>query len=115
MNELAGAGRARARPGIARLIMIAAICIGLAGCWEPPQIGMDQGSFKTVDALYTAVSMRSVAELDRNEKLLESLRAERKLPDSAAAALRSIVAEARSGKWEDAQRRLGDFMRGQHP
>jgi hypothetical protein len=97
------------------LVLLASPLLVLAtgGCGRPAQIGGDRDSFKAVDALYTAVSLRDPAHLDRCETTLRDLRARGKLPDSAGRSLDAIVAEARGGRWEDAQARLGAFMRGQ--
>jgi hypothetical protein len=93
-----------------RLFSLIALTIG--GC-GPPQIGADKNSFKTVDALYTAVSLRDHKLLDQCEKTLRDLEAKGKLPEAAGKSLEAIVSEARAEKWEIAQSRLGDFMRGQ--
>ena len=85
----------------------------LGGCGRPPQIGADPAAFKTVDALYTAVSLREPDLLSRTDRSLGDLRASGKLPESAARSLDAIIAEARAGGWESAQARLGRFMRGQ--
>ena len=85
---------------------------GFGGC-GPPQIGADRDVFKNVDALYTAVSLRDPALLDRCAGKLRALRDAGKLPPAAGRSLEGIVAEARGGKWERAQSRLGDFMLGQ--
>jgi hypothetical protein len=90
------------------ILILACLC----GC-GPPQIGADRDTFKAVDALYTAVSLRDAQLLGRCEASLAGLRAAGKVPDAAGSALDAIVAQARSGEWEAAQRRLGDFMRGQ--
>ena len=97
------------RFGIATAILLAAV-----GCGSP-SIGPSDESFKAVDALYTAVSLREVPLLDRCDQVLKTLRKAGKLPESAANALDSIVAEARAGGWEKAQGRLGRFMRDQRP
>jgi len=94
------------------ILFTALIALGVGGC-SPPQIGQDKETFKAVDYLYTAVSLRAPKHLERCEKSLHDLKAQGKLPDSAAQALDAIIAQAREGDWEPAQRRLGDFMRGQ--
>src|SRR5437588_8420428 len=88
------------------------LALAFAGC-SPPQIGADKDSFKAVDALYTAVSLRDPRLLDQCEKALQDLRAKGQLPEAAGGSLGAIVSEARAGRWEVAQSRLGDFMRGQ--
>lgn len=95
------------------VLLVPILLAVVSGCWGPPQIGGDERSFKTVDALYTAVSLRDPSLVDQGEKTLLALRAEGKLPEAAGKSLDAIIAQAREGKWEAAQMRLGDFMRGQ--
>ena len=93
-------------------VLAGLLAVGLGGC-GPPQIGADRDSFKAVDALYTAVSLRDPRLLDQCAKTLQDLQAKGKLPPAAGESLEAHVAEARTGRWESAQSRLGDFMRGQ--
>jgi hypothetical protein len=87
--------------------------LAFAGCGRPPQLGDDRESFKAVDALYTAVSLRNPQHLDRCERVLHDLQAKEKLSAAAGGSLDAIIAEARGGEWEEAQARLATFMRGQ--
>jgi len=93
----------------------AAVLLALAvgGCWGPPQIGGDEKSFKAVDALYTAVSLRDVKLVDQCEGTLKELGAAGSLGEDASKALQSMIVEAKGGAWEDAQSRLARFMEGQ--
>jgi hypothetical protein len=95
------------------LLLSAHLALACEGCGGPPQIGPDRDSFKAVDALYTAVSLRDSQLLTRCAQTIQDLRANGKLPEAAGQSLESMIAEAREGKWEDAQGRLGDFMRRQ--
>ncbi len=95
------------------VVLVSLIALGLGGCGGPPQIGVDEESFKSVDALYTAISLRDPKLLDQCESRLRELKDEEKLPEAAGKSLDAVIARARGGKWEDAQSRLGDFMRGQ--
>ena len=85
----------------------------LSGCGGPPQIGPDRDTFKAVDALYTAVSLRDARLVAQCATTLKDHQAQGKLPESAGATLEAIISETREGKWEASQSRLGDFMRGQ--
>ena len=96
-----------------KLLSVALLSASLSGCGGPDQIGGDKETFRAVDALYTAISLRDPMPLGRCEGNLHDLRAAGKLPEKAAATLETIIATAREGQWEEAQRRLGDFMRGQ--
>ncbi len=89
------------------------LVVGLGGCGGPPQIGVDEESFKSVDALYTAISLRDQKLVDRCDGRLRELKDGKKLPEAAGTSLDAIIVKARGGKWEDAQTRLGEFMRGQ--
>jgi hypothetical protein len=86
----------------------------LEGCWGPPQIGEDRDTFKAVDALYTAVSLRDPNLLGQCETKLKELRGSSKTSDSAFSFLDTIIAESKGGKWEGAQERLSQFMEGQY-
>lgn len=96
-----------------REFLVLVLVAGLNGCGGPPQIGESEPSFKAVDALYTAVSLRDLRLVDRCKKSLEDLRANETLTPAASKSLQAIIAQAEAGKWETAQGRLGDFMRGQ--
>jgi len=89
------------------------LALTLAGCWGPPQIGTDKDTFRAVDALYTAVSLRDVKLVEQCEAKLKSLREAGKLPESASQSLDSMIAEAKGGSWVPAQERLSTFMEGQ--
>ena len=102
--------------GIGRVAVVAILITFFApGCFGPPQIGPDRETFKAVDALFTAVSMKDAAQLGRCEATLKGLRTSGKLPDSAADRLDAIVAEAQGGGWGPARDRLRAFMEGQRP
>jgi hypothetical protein len=102
------AGRPAGRAGLA-----STLCLALGGCWGPPQIGVDREVFKTVDALYTAVSLRDPRLVEDCRGRLGRLREAGKLPESAARDLDSMIEEARGGAWEPSQLRLSRFMEGQ--
>jgi hypothetical protein len=86
----------------------------LGGCGGPPQIGADRETFKTVDALYTAIGLRDAARVEQTGAKLKSLRDAGKIPERAYRSLESIIAESREQKWEPALARLSRFMEGQH-
>ncbi|HTI51981.1 MAG TPA: hypothetical protein VL475_13550 [Planctomycetaceae bacterium] len=80
---------------------------------EPPQIGTDEETFATVDALFTALTTRDERRLADCETRLAALRQSDRLSAKAAEFLDEVIQEARSGQWEPAARRLYDFMYGQ--
>jgi hypothetical protein len=83
------------------------------GCGGSPQIGADRDTFKAVDALYTAVSLRDPKLVGQCAAKLQRLRDASKIPEGAFSSLESIIAAANDGKWEPAQERLSTFMEGQ--
>ncbi|HEX3726668.1 MAG TPA: hypothetical protein VHV08_10515, partial [Pirellulales bacterium] len=89
-----------------------AVCLIAAGCGRPPQLG-DEQCLKVADALWTAVTAKNVALLDRTGNQIDSLHAERKLSDDGRDALAEIVATARDGEWLKAQATLKSLLRAQ--
>lgn len=85
----------------------------LAGCGGPPAMGPDREVFTTVDALYTAVGIKSVQQLERCDTTLRELHAAGKLPNDAYQSLDRIMARAKNGDWETAADHLRWFMQGQ--
>src|SRR5436309_7724370 len=97
-----------------RLLTAAALLLlAASGCGKPPQIGSDEEAHKAIDALFTAVTAKDAAQLDRCEARLNDLHAQGKLPAAAHEALTGIVGKARGGKWESAAERLYEFIKGQ--
>lgn len=95
----------------AAIVMVAAISV-----WyfrAPPQMGTDAEVFRTVDALYTAVTARDEKLLAQCEKRLGSLKQAGKLPESASSYLDGVITMARQGRWRPAAERLYDFMKAQ--
>ena len=80
---------------------------------RPPQMGPDEEVFKTVDALFTAVSSQDEKRLADCEQRLAAHKAAGKLPKGAADYLDGVVATARRGRWESAAQSLYDFMLAQ--
>jgi hypothetical protein len=89
------------------------LSLSLPGCWSPPQIGSDRETFKAVDALYTAVSLRDQKLVESCIARLKDLKSAGKVPEAAFVSLDSIVEDAKEGKWEPSQERLAGFMEGQ--
>jgi hypothetical protein len=83
------------------------------GCGRPAQIGADEKCFKTVDALYTAVTAQDPTLLERCAAELAALRDAGKLPADAFKELDRIVGKAREGKWRPAAEQLYRFMKAQ--
>ncbi len=95
------------------VVTISCLVLPFVGCGGPAQIGADRDSFKAVDALYTAVSLRDPKLVGQCEARLKGLRDASKMPQGAFSTLQSIIAETNDGRWEPAQDRLANFMEGQ--
>lgn len=80
---------------------------------RPPQMGADEETFRTVDALYTAFRMKDAGKVAQCESRLRARRDAGKLPASAAAHLDMVIATARGGDWQSATQRLYSFMAAQ--
>jgi hypothetical protein len=94
------------------LAILAAVVLYF-GLRPPPQMGASEETFKTVDALYTAIRNEDEARLADCEARLLSANEAGKLPDPAWKTLNAIIAKARSGKWRPAAESLYEFIRGQ--
>jgi hypothetical protein len=92
--------------------MLAVLLLSLPGC-STPQIGTDEHTFNTVDALYTAVCGKRPDLVDQCERELAELKSAGKIPDSAHSSLTAIIAQTRQGDWKNAAVRLSRFMEGQ--
>lgn len=95
------------------ILAIAAIVLLTQFLRSQPQFGADEEVFKTVDALFTALTSRDNQRLSDCEQRLQTYRAAGTLPSSAAKKLDGIVKQARSGEWEASARKLYDFMLAQ--
>ena len=69
------------RSAVALAVLIATVA--LTGCWAPPQIGPDRDTFKAVDALYTAISLREPKLVESCVSKLNDLKAAGKVPEAA--------------------------------
>jgi len=91
----------------------AGLLIVLVGCGRPPQLGADDDVFKTVDALFTAVTARDEKLLDDCGQRLRSFQEAGRLPADASEYLDAIIEQARDGRWEPAAEKLYHFMKAQ--
>lgn len=90
------------------------ICgMAFVGCGGPAQLGVDEESFKAVDAFYTAVTARQPNLVTDCEGNFSRLHDAGKLSDAAWSELQAIVSKTRNDQWEPAAKQLYEFMRGQ--
>ena len=81
--------------------------------WPQPQLASNEEVFKTVDALFTAVTTRDAKRLSDCASRLNAFRDEGSIPRSAANKLDAIIRQAQSGQWDSSARTLYDFMLAQ--
>jgi hypothetical protein len=95
-------------------ILLIVVGTALASFWRrPPQMGADDQVFRTVDALFTAVTARDERLVGQCEQRLHASRDAGKLPLQAATHLDRIIAQSRAGHWEPAAQTLYAFMLAQ--
>lgn len=94
-----------------------AMIVGVTAYWlcnrSQPQMKYDSEVFNTVDALFTAITSRNPDRLAACNERLDRYEAEGRLTGAVATTLDQIVAQAQSGEWEGAGKRLYAFMLGQ--
>jgi hypothetical protein len=95
------------------VVAIALLAVVVWSLWPVPQMGTDEEVFRTVDALFTAVTARDEKLLGQCEQRLHAYRDSGKLPKHAARYLDGVIAKARAGSWQTAAERLYDFMKSQ--
>jgi hypothetical protein len=98
----------------AGIVSLGVVLLSLfVSCTRPPQIGADEEVFKTVDALFTAVTARDEKLLGQCQQRLDALKDAGKLPDDASEYLDGIIRKAHKGRWESAAEKLYAFMSAQ--
>ncbi len=96
--------------GVLVMVIAGRVWLGLRA---PPQLPPDAEVFKTVDALFTAVTAHSETHLAACEQRLAAYQQRGLLPAAAAKRLETVIATARAGDWREAAERLYEFMQGQ--
>jgi hypothetical protein len=97
--------------GAVGLAILLAYWLGWFG--RPPQMAADDDVYKTVDALFTAVTARDEKQLGQCEQQLRVYKSAGKLPGNASDYLDSVINKAREGRWGPAAEQLYDFMKAQ--
>lgn len=105
--------RDQIKVGAVVIILFLVGFFGIRFWMAPPQMGTDEEVFKTVDALFTAVTTKDRTRLDDCEKRLRTYRDEKKLPPAASDRLEKIVKLAQSGQWDASAQTLYRFILGQ--
>jgi hypothetical protein len=99
--------------GLCCLLTLAGIALFVHWYWPQPQLDADDEVFKTVDALFTALTSQDADRLEDCEQRLDGYRDDDRLPPAAAKVLDTVIQQAHAGDWEPAAHRLYDFMLAQ--
>jgi hypothetical protein len=79
----------------------------------PPQLPPHEEIFKTVDALFTAVTAHDRERLQACEQRLKVFNQLGDLPAPVWQRLQTIIASSHAGQWDSAAHALYSFMQGQ--
>src|SRR5437016_403496 len=96
--------------GIASLLAIALAARLYFAYRSQPQLPASDEVYKTVDALFTAVTAHDTQRLADCQQRLTGYKDRGSLPPAAAHRLDRIISLAHSGDWTTAAHRLYDFM-----
>src|SRR5438105_7546334 len=100
-------------------VSVIALLAAVAAVWlwssrrPPPQLPPSEEVFKTVDALFTAVTSHDLAQLSACEQRLKASHERGELPAAAWQRLQTIIANSHAGQWDSAAHALYAFMQGQ--
>jgi hypothetical protein len=83
--------------------LIAALFLAFTGCGEPSE--RELKNRRELEALLTAVALRSQKELDKDIKRIDDRHTSGELSDSGFDDLQEIIKKARSGDWAGAEKR----------
>jgi hypothetical protein len=87
--------------------VVTAALVAVGGCGQPSDAARQNR--RLADGLLTAVTTKNVKQLDRCKGLIDQRRAEGVLSASYHKRLGDIFAEARAGKWSEAEDALYRF------
>ena len=94
---------------------IAGVMVGLSmiGCARPQASSPDNQQL--IGSLRTAISARNPEWLEENAKVLEERRAGGEVADAEYEEFQAIIAMAKEGQWEAAEREVTRFLKSQRP
>jgi hypothetical protein len=99
--------------GVGVVVAWAMLGFLLVGCGRPQASSFENQQL--IGSLRTAVSARNSQWLEDNVKVLEERRAAGKVADAEYEVFQGIIASAKQGRWEAAEREVIKFLKAQRP
>lgn len=93
---------------------LAVVCVlsAILGCGRPQTAPENR---ELISSLRTAVNTKNPEWLDKNAKAVEKRHAGGQMTDAEYEEFQAIIAKARDGKWEEAERETVAFQKAQRP
>lgn len=91
------------------------LCAGIAllGACGPPRVAPD--NLRLTSSLRTAISARQTEWLEQNITAIEARKTAGEMSDTEYNAFQSIIAQAKAGNWEAAEREVIRLQKAQRP
>ena len=102
----------RQAPGLGIMMILGLALAFIPGCGKPQAAPQNQ---QLISSLRTAVNTRNADWLEENANVLEKRRVAGKVSDSEYEEFQAIIAKARAGAWEEAERETIAFQKDQRP
>ena len=87
--------------------------VSMIGCARPQASSLDNQ--RLIGSLRTAISARNAQWLEESAKVLEERRTAGKVADAEYEEFQAIIAMAKEGQWEAAEREVIKFLKSQRP
>lgn len=111
-TESDGNKRQRWLLGIAGVLFAAVVVVWWPGCRQYPEV-TSRDSLRMMKLLYTACNTRDTGRLGQVERQLDKATREGKVSPQEREAFDKIIAQARRGEWEQAQKASLRFAQDQ--
>jgi hypothetical protein len=99
--------KSRHSPWLCRAILLSVTLALGSGCGEPSRREVDNA--RSFEALLTSITLRDAKEMEKNARRVEDRHAASELSASRYRVLERIIAEARRGEWEAAEKHGYEF------
>jgi len=94
------------------LAVVMVVSLGMVGC-SPPQASPK--NLQLISSLRTALSAQNAQWLEQNAKIIEERREAGEVGDEEYETFQAIIAKAKAGQWEEAEKDALAFQKAQHP